>query len=245
LFVSDCGGIVIFLREGLRALACVLFARLTQGRSKQMTTAAADQALLDKLNAAVAEHNAAEKAHEATHVELVSRSKAVGLLLLEARKRHPKLADFEAFLKRVNGLKLSRAYDLLRLAGGRTTDEELRQDARERQRKSRAKKAKIPPSARPATAEPKPKPDSVTTTPVTETPKTIPAPNRVTESPEISVEQRRRENANLGMSAVEKSKQNLEWFSVACQEYLPKITAEMHRREARRLVAELTNAKVA
>jgi len=59
------------------------------------------------------------------------------------------------------------------------------------------------------------------------------------------VEQRRRENANLGMTATERSKQNLEWFAVACREYLPKITVEMHRQEARRLVAELTKAKVA
>ena len=61
------------------------------------TAAAADQALLDKLNAAVAEHNAAEQAVTTAQSELVSKSKAVGLLLLEARKRHPKVADFEAF----------------------------------------------------------------------------------------------------------------------------------------------------
>src|SRR6516165_5588137 len=125
------------------------------------TAAAADQALLAKLNAAVAEHNAAEQAVTTAQSELVSKSKAVGLLLLEARKRHPKVADFEAFLKRVNGLKLSRAYDCMRIAGGRTTDEQLRQEARERQRKSRAKKTKIPPlrsMAKPITVEPKPEP---------------------------------------------------------------------------------------
>jgi len=103
-------------------------------------TTAADQALLDKLNAAVAEHNAAEQAVTTAQSELVSKSKAVGLLLLEARKRHPKKADFDAFVSRVVGLKQSRAYDLLRLAGGRITDEQLRQEARERQRKSRARK---------------------------------------------------------------------------------------------------------
>jgi hypothetical protein len=205
--------------------------------------AAADQALLDKLNAAVAEHNTAEKAHEAaekareaTHGELVSRSKAVGLLLLEARKRHPKLPDFEAFLKRVNGLKLSRAFDLLRLAGDRVTDEQLRQEARERQRKSRAKKAKIPPPAKPITAEPKPKPDSVTTP-------------HVTESQEISVEQRRRENANLDLSAEERaakaSAHALAEFIVACRNWLPKITVEADRQKAQLLVSELTSDKKA
>ena len=88
--------------------------------------------------------------------------------------------------------------------------------------------------AKPITVEPKPepKPDSVTTP-------------HVTESQEISVEQRRRENANLGMTAAERSKQNLEWFAVACREYLPNISVEMHRQEARRLVAELTKAKAA
>ena len=57
-----------------------------------------------------------------------SRSKAVGLLPLEAKKLHPKVKDFEAFLDKVNGLQRSRAYDLLRLAGGRATDEELKRE---------------------------------------------------------------------------------------------------------------------
>jgi hypothetical protein len=114
----------------------------------------ADEALLDKINAAVAEHNAAEQAVTTAQSELVSKSKVVGQLLLEAKKRHPKVAEFESFLKRVNGLKLSRAYDLLRLAGGRTTDEELRQDARERKQKSRAKKKLPRPEATPDTKPP-------------------------------------------------------------------------------------------
>jgi hypothetical protein len=59
-------------------------------------------------------------------------------------------------------------------------------------------------------------------------------------SAEISPEQRRRENANLGITATARSKQNLEWFTVACREYLPNVTVESHRQEARRLVAELT-----
>ncbi len=91
--------------------------------------------LFQKITVAVKEANAAEG-------ELVSRSKSVGLLLLEAKKLHPKVKDFEAFLSRVEGLGLSRAYDLMKLAGGRTTDEELKKDARERQAKSRAKKKK-------------------------------------------------------------------------------------------------------
>src|SRR5436190_17355197 len=92
----------------------------------------ADKILLEKLNAAVAGIVAAESLVEETRAKLVSHSKEVGLLVLEAKKRHPKVKDFEAFLKRVQGLSLSRAYDCMRIAGGRTTDEELRQEARER-----------------------------------------------------------------------------------------------------------------
>jgi hypothetical protein len=145
---------------------------------------AADQALLDKINAAVTTANAAEHAAETAKAELVSRLRAVGELLLEAKERHPKVADFEAFLKRVDGLKLSRAYDAMRLAGGRTTDEQLRQEARDRQRKSRAKKAKLPPPIRPTKAEPEPKPISVTEP-------------HVTESSEIGAEERTRPDGLL------------------------------------------------
>src|SRR5215813_10310703 len=123
-----------------------------------------DEVLLGKINAAVAEHNAAERAVTTAQAELVSKSKEVGLLLLEAKKRHTKVADFEAFLKRVKGLGRSRAYDLLRLAGGRTTDEELKKDQRERKRKSRAKK-KLPPKSQSLPKPTKP-PHSVTDPPV-------------------------------------------------------------------------------
>jgi hypothetical protein len=112
--------------------------------------------LLDRINAAVREATEAENSVTTAQAELVSRSKTVGLLLLEAKKRHPEVKDFKAFLKKVNGLKLSRAYDFMRLAGGRTTDEELKQDARERQRRRRDKKKKATPAL--------PAPHSVTVT---------------------------------------------------------------------------------
>jgi hypothetical protein len=189
-----------------------------------------DEVLLGKINAAVAEHNAAERAVTTAQAELVSKSKALGQLLLEAKRRHSKVADFEAFLKRVNGLKLSRAYDLLRLAGGRTTDEELRKDARERVRKHRAKK-KLP----------TPKPVSVTDPDVTESPKQIPTPNRMTQSPEISAEQRRRENADLDLSAQEReaSAHHLAEFTKACWAHLPNLVGA-DRYRARELAARLT-----
>ena len=51
------------------------------------------QELLEKINAAVKAANEAQG-------ELVSRSKALGPLLLEVKKRHhPKVKDFDAFLK--------------------------------------------------------------------------------------------------------------------------------------------------
>jgi hypothetical protein len=143
-----------------------------------------DEALLGKINKAVAAANEAEHKVKTAQTELVSRSKAVGELLLEAKKRHPKVADFEKFLKRVDGLKLSRAYDYLRLAGGRVTHEELREEARERKRKSRAKK--LPPRS---PLLPKPE-----LTGKADNFRDIP---HVTESSEISIEQRRAENARL------------------------------------------------
>jgi hypothetical protein len=113
--------------------------------------------LLGRINAAVAVANDAERRATTAQAELVSRSKAVGVLLLEAKKMHPKVKDFESFLKQVDGLQRSRAYDLMRLAGGRTTDEELKKDARERKQKSRAKK--VPPQPEPILKKPEPEPE--------------------------------------------------------------------------------------
>jgi hypothetical protein len=214
-----------------------------------------DEVLLGKINRATAALIVEEMAVQKAQAELVSKSKEVGLLLLEAKKRHTNVADFEAFLKRVNGLKLSRAYDLLRLAGGRTTDEELRRDARERKQKSRAKK-KLPPKA---PSLPKPEPDtepplSVTDPPVTEL-------KRITQSPEISAAERRTQNAALDTepeptplpdfdrSAEAKRKQRsgiaLNEFTYACKDYLPRITEEADRQEALRIVTEMLADKKA
>jgi hypothetical protein len=88
--------------------------------------------LLPKIQAAVTAVNEAEGNVTTAQGDLVARSKVLGTLLLEAKKLHPKVKDFEAYLKQVDGLKLSRAYDYLRIAGGRATDEELRKEARER-----------------------------------------------------------------------------------------------------------------
>ena len=103
-----------------------------------------DTDLIERLNVAVKAADEAQAQVGSANAELVSRSKAVGLLLLEAKKLHKPVKEFEAFIQKVHGLQLSRAYDLLRLAGGRTTDEELKKDARERKQKSRAKKKATP-----------------------------------------------------------------------------------------------------
>jgi hypothetical protein len=166
--------------------------------------------LLAKINTAVAAANEAEQTVTTAKAELVSRSKAVGLLLLEAKKLHPVTEDFKAFLKRVDGLKLSRACDCMRVAGGRTTDEEIRQATRERVKKHRDSK-KLP---EPAPKQSEPPKLSVTSAPVTE-------------SPEASAEKRKAENANLSSSPEERaaklSAHNLSEFQVACRTYLPNL----------------------
>jgi hypothetical protein len=118
----------------------------------------------------------------------------------------------------------------MRFAGGRATEDQLRQEQRKRVQKHRAKK-KLPRSEL--------TPLSVTHPDVTEIP-------NVTESPEISLDQRKAEMAALDMSAKEKaakiSAHALGEFIVACRTWLPKITAEDDRQKARRLVVELTSA---
>jgi hypothetical protein len=196
--------------------------------------------LLTKINEAVAAANAAEKNVAVAQTELVSRSKTVGLLLLEAKKQHPKVADFESFLKKVRGLKLSRAYDLLRLAGGRTTDEELREEARNRKRKSRDRRKEQ------KKKRPKPQPLPEPKSKDTKSPLSVTHPH-VTESPEVSIEQRRAENAALDANlsippfldrtneaadatppsetqAQIDSRLALDDFKIACKMYLPKLT---------------------
>ena len=162
----------------------------------------AEAELLTKINEAVAAAHEAEKAAETAKGELVSRSKTLGLLLLEGKKLHRKVEDFEAFLKKVPGIKsLSWAYDCMRVAGGRTTDEQLRKDARERQQKVRdAAKA-----ARVAAAEAA-KVSVMSRNPPAQlpAPKQPPPPPADENSAEVSTEKRMAENAASAMTAEEK-----------------------------------------
>ena len=172
-------------------------------------TTAANAALITEINKAVKAANDAEQSLTIAKQEVTSRSKAVGLLLLEAKKLHPKVADFEAFLKRVNGLGRSRAYDLMRMADGRTTDEGIKKAVRDRVRKHRKKlQEKV----------------SVTS-------------QDVTELPEASAERRKAENADLDLTADEiaaaRSAKNLAEFEYACSDHLPKLTgSDLERARA-------------
>jgi hypothetical protein len=198
----------------------------------QAKNPAADTTLLTKINKAVAAANEAEATVTTAKAELVSRSKAVGVLLLEAKKLHPTVKDFEAFLERVDGLKLSRAYDLLRLAGGRTTDEEIRKATRDRVKKHRTSKKKLPqPTPK------KPEPLSVTLPDVTESSgaEKRKAEQKVFNSPQ---EAKAAEKTPKWFDAARQSSRALSEFAFSCQTYLPKITVEVDRDEARRLVAK-------
>jgi hypothetical protein len=171
-----------------------------------------DDVLLTKINAAVKAVNEAEADVKTAQAELVSRAKAAGLLLLEAKKKHPTVKGFASYLQRVDGLALSRAYDFMRLAGGRVTDEQLRQEARERQRRLRAKRAK-----QAALPGPEPKqPNSVT---VTETPAAV---LNLGASEIRTVTDAMREQRLLD---VEASARALQEFELACRTYLPRMNA--------------------
>jgi hypothetical protein len=138
-----------------------------------------DAKLLDKINAAVKSYNTTEKTVATAQAEHASRGRALGLLLLEAKKLHPKVQDFDAFLKKAKGLPaMSRAYDLMKLAGGRVSEADLKKDAAERKQKSRANAKKNKPTTKPAT-----KPDVSVTDP------------NVTETAEASADKRKAENA--------------------------------------------------
>jgi hypothetical protein len=199
-----------------------------------MTTKTETELLLGKINKAVAAANKAEQTMETAKAELVSRSKTVGLLLLEAKKLHPSVKDFDTFLKRVDGLKLSRAYDLLRLAGGRITDEELKKDARERKQKSRARK-KFP-KAKP---QPEGKQVLLESGDVAIEPVSVTVTESAAETPEASAEKRKAENADLGLTAEEKaakwSASNLREYEYACKTYLPRLN-EADLKKARAFV---------
>jgi hypothetical protein len=180
-------------------------------------------ALLRKITKAVRAVDEAAQTVNVAQAELISREKAVGFLLLEAKKLHPTVMDFAAFLEQRVGLSLSRAYDFMRVAGDRITGDELREEARLRKQKERAGKQLVAGWNESLKAKPTPpQKDSVTCANVTESPP----------CPEVIASTATPTKASVGA---------FEEFASAARVYLPLMTvAEQH--EARRLVAELTSA---
>ena len=87
----------------------------------------------------------------------MSRSKTVGLLLLEAKKLHPAVKDFDDIPEACRRPQTVSGIRSVATRWRSVTDEELKEDARERKQKSRSKK-KLP-------TNPEPEPDvSVTVT---------------------------------------------------------------------------------
>lgn len=79
--------------------------------------------------------------------------KSAGLKLIEAKKQ---IKNFDAFLAKY-GLGSTRAYELIAIAEGRTTVEEVRAKSNERKKRHRDKKAEaaaVPPVASPSVAAP-------------------------------------------------------------------------------------------
>jgi hypothetical protein len=96
-----------------------------------MKAAAHDDAeLLARIQAAAKADSQAVAAHEKTTVEVKSRARALGVVLLEARRAHPD--DFWEFIKPVTCLKRSRIDDCLRIAAGRTESEQIAEEERQR-----------------------------------------------------------------------------------------------------------------
>jgi hypothetical protein len=197
-----------------------------------------ERELVNKLKTAVAACNEAEASVSTAQAELVSRSKAVGVLLLEAKKLHPAVKDFEKFLKQVDGLKLSRAYDCMRIAGGRKTDEDIRKDTRDRVKRHREKKKKIP---RPVPA-PLPKPPKAEQK-VYDNPQEAHAVDSVTGADVTESKKPEERKVPQWMTTAEASSRALAEFTFACQTYLPRITVDADREAARRLVDDLLAPK--
>ena len=128
-----------------------------------------DNGLVEALHAAVKLRAEAEAQHKGASELLVSRTREVGVLLIECRKSYPKVKAWEEFLKRENLFSLSWSYEAIALASGRKAIEDKRADDRQRQAASRDRKklrdeaAKALPKPKPE-PEPAPKPEQVSVT---------------------------------------------------------------------------------
>jgi len=109
---------------------------LTEGSEPNLTNSRLPELgkeILDHVNCGKAANSQAKEAR----VEAKQRFICGGRLLIEAKRR---ATDFTAFLREhCNGISVSWAYKLIRMAGGEAEVEKVRADARERKRRQRAK----------------------------------------------------------------------------------------------------------
>jgi hypothetical protein len=223
--------------------------RKAQKRKAHKPTAAAeDLALATKITEAV-------KAVDTAVATQIERAKAAGLLLLDAHKRHPGRTAFEAFLKLTDGVQYSRAMDLIGVATDRKTFEKLQADNAARQQKHRDKmkslpkpEPKVPPKLEPIVRDVTDDDDREAAS--AERRKAEFAedgrPLRTKESAEISIEQRRAENADLDLSAEEQAAKRSAYaigrFTESCRTLLPLMT-DADQRKALDIVIGLTGKK--
>jgi hypothetical protein len=185
-----------------------------------------DTELLKKIDAAAEAVNASLKIIETAKADHLPKCKVLGLALLELKQRYPKVTDFEAKLKECKYVKLSAAYDYMRLAGGRKTDGEILQAEREHREAAKLRKQKSR-----AKAVPKPKPEPAAL-PKAEPEVSVTEPH-VTEIP---IDDRRQAMADLAtaeLTTEEKSDDALVKWKKACEDYCNEMTE-----------ADLKNARV-
>jgi hypothetical protein len=176
-------------------------------------------------------------------------AKELGLLLIEAKRRHPAVKDFEAFLKDAGGIKLTRAYELIGVAGGRIESAKLREDNAKRNREHRAKKKAAERERFKALLKPGPEP---------EPPPQFPSrdgkpefgriegieehdPEHVGGADQSPEEREHSAWLDAADKAQEASAHALAEYTDACRKWLPKITEQHHRKKAQAARAQMFN----
>jgi hypothetical protein len=187
-------------------------------KTERYRPAGDDAELLSEIYQATKALLSAEYKVETAQGALISSQKALGLLLLEGKKRHPTVEDFRAFLKKTE-LSLSRAYELVALAEGRVTEQGLRKATRDRVKKHRAAKKLSEPALAPES-----EPISVT------------SPD-VTESARANKSEKQKAESKAAISA-----KALAEFTFAAQTWLPRITVRADRHQARMVFMKTMNA---
>ena len=129
-------------------------------------------------------------------IKRLDEARAAGMLLIQAKFRHPRRKDFVAFLKRAGGVQYSRAMELIAIARDCKTYAEIKAKNAARQRRHYAKTKKARPLA-----------------------------NGHAEDASVSAETRKAEYASPEKKAEAVSTKNLAEFEYACRAYLPRLNA--------------------